>query len=50
MREKEKLIKLFSLRKTNFCEVWAQDANNLDLIIETFQSMQKAAEYFNVDY
>ena len=51
--EKEKLIKLSSLRKTKFCEVWAYDANNLDFFIGTFQSLQSqrgAADYFNVDY
>ena len=48
--EKEKLIEMSSLRKTNNCEVWVYDANNLESIYGTFNSMQKAADHFNVDY
>lgn len=48
--EKEKLIEISSLRKSNNCEVWVYDANNLDTIYGTFFSMQKAADHFYVDY
>ncbi len=52
--EKEKLVELFSLRKTKNCKVWVYDANKLELgfnkIYGVFNSMQKAADYFNVDY
>lgn len=48
--EKEKLIEVSSLRKTNNCEVWVYDANNLESIYGTFNSMQKAADHFNIDY
>jgi hypothetical protein len=48
--EKKKLIEVSSLRKTNNCEVWVYCANNLDLIYGKFNSMQKAASHFNVDY
>ena len=39
-----------SLRKIRNVEVWVYDANNLELIIGNFQSMQKAADHFKVDY
>ena len=45
-----KLIEVSSLRKTNNCKVWVYDANNLESVYETFSSMQKAADHFNVDY
>ena len=48
--EKEKLIEVSSMRKTNNCEVWVYDANNLESIYASFNSMQKAADHFNVDY
>lgn len=48
--DKEKLIEVSSLRKTNYCEKWVYDANNLQSIYGTFNSMQKAADHFNVDY
>ena len=48
--EKQKLLKVSSLRKTNNCEVWVYDANNLQSIYGTFKSMQKAADHFNIDY
>ena len=48
--EQEKLVELSSLRKTNNCKVWVYDANNLESVYETFSSMQKAADHFNVDY
>jgi len=46
----EKLIEFSSLRKTRNCTVWAYNAITLELITNTFSSLQKAAEYFNVDY
>ena len=49
-REKEKLFELSSLRKTNNSEVWVYYANNLESVYGTFNSMQKAADHFNVDY
>lgn len=39
-----------SLRKTRNVEIWAYDANNLELVIGTFQSMKKAADHFKVTY
>ena len=45
-----KLIELSSLRKTRNCTVWAYNAITLELITNSFSSLQKAAEYFNVDY
>lgn len=48
--EQEKLVELSSLRKTKNCKVWVYDANNLESVYETFSSMQKAADHFNVDY
>ena len=39
-----------SLRKIRNVEVWVYDANNLELIIGNFQSMQKAADFYNVNY
>ena len=48
--DKEKLIEVFSLRKTNNCAIWVYDANNLQLFYGTFNSMQKAADHFNIDY
>jgi hypothetical protein len=38
-----------SLRKFNNLNVWIYDALTLELI-DSFSSMQKAADYFNVDY
>lgn len=48
--EKEKLIKLASLRKTNNCEVWVYYVNNLESTFHRFNSMQKAADHFKVNY
>jgi hypothetical protein len=48
--EKEKLIEISKLRKTNNCEVWVYEANNLESLYGTFNSMQKAADHFNLDY
>jgi len=48
--EKEKLIEISKLRKTNNCEVWVYDANYLESIYGMFKSMQKAADHFNLDY
>lgn len=38
-----------SLRKFNNLNVWVYDTLTLELI-DSFSSMQKAADYFNVDY
>ena len=46
----EKLIELSLFRKTNNCRVWAYNALTLELVTNSFSSMQKAAKYFNVDY
>ena len=48
--ELEKLIEFSSLRKSRNRTVWAYNAINLELITDSFNSIQKAAEYFNVDY
>ncbi len=48
--EKEKLIQISKLRKFNNCEVWVYDAKNINNILGTFKSIQKAADQFNVDY
>lgn len=48
--EKEKLIEISNLRKTNNCEVWVYNAKNLDSIYGTFNSIKKAADHFNLDY
>nr|YP_009415182.1 hypothetical protein [Pseudopithomyces chartarum]ASL69827.1 hypothetical protein [Pseudopithomyces chartarum] len=48
--ELEKLIEFSSLRKTRNCTVWAYNAITLELITDSFNSIQKAAEFFNVDY
>ena len=48
--EKQKLLKVSSLRKTNNCEIWVYDAKNLQSIYGVFNSMQKAADHFNIDY
>jgi hypothetical protein len=48
--EKEKLIKISNLRKTNNFEVWVYDANKLESIYGTFNSIKKAADQFNLDY
>ena len=45
-----KLIEVSSLRKTNNCEIWVYDAKNLQSIYGVFNSMQKAADHFNIDY
>lgn len=44
-----KLMDTHSLRKFNNLNVWVYDALTLELI-DSFSSMQKAADYFNVDY
>lgn len=46
----EKLIEFSLLRKTKNRTVWAYNAITLELITDSFSSIQKAAEYFNVDY
>ena len=46
----EKLIKFSSLRKSRNRPVWAYNAITLELINSSFGNIQKAAEYFNVDY
>lgn len=48
--ELEKLVILSSLRKPRNRTVWAYNALTLKLISHPFSSLQKAAEYFNVDY
>ena len=37
-------------RKTRNCTVWAYNAITLELITNSLISLQKAAEYFNVEY
>jgi|1185.fasta_scaffold43085_1 hypothetical protein len=48
--ELEKLLEISSLRKFNNCRVWAYNASTLELLSDSFSSMQKAADYFDVDY
>ena len=48
--ELEKLMEMSWLRKFNKCEVWAYNASTLELLSDSFTSMQKAADFFNVDY
>lgn len=48
--ELEKLTNIFKLRKTNNCVIWVYEIDNLQSPMEKFNSMQKAAEYFKVDY
>lgn len=48
--ELEKLKAISSLRRFNNCKVWVYDASTLELITDPFTSMQKAGDYFNVDY
>lgn len=48
--ELEKLLEISSLRKFNNNRVWAYNASTLELISDSFSSMQKAADYFKVDY
>jgi hypothetical protein len=45
----KKLMDTHSLRKFNNLNVWVYDALTLELI-DSFSSMQKAADYFNVHY
>lgn len=45
-----RLMEISSLRKFNNCRVWAYNASTLELLLDSFSSMQKAADYFNVDY
>lgn len=48
--ETQNFIKL-SLQKRKYeYTVWAYKAESLELVTEPFNSLQKAAEYFNVDY
>jgi hypothetical protein len=46
--ELEKLMEVSSLRKTHNCRVWAYNASTLELLLDSFSSMQKAG--VNVDY
>lgn len=46
----EKLIEFSWLRKTRNRTVWAYNAITLEFITDSFNSIQKAAEFFNVDY
>ena len=48
--EKNKLIKFAKLRKTNNLKVWVYDANNFNLNLGNFKSLQKAADNLNLDY
>ena len=48
--ELEKLKEISILRKQNNCKVYVYNASTLDLIENPFTSMQKAGEFFNVDY
>lgn len=48
--ELEKLMEVSSLRKFNNCRVWVYNASTLELLSDSFSSMQKAADYFNVNY
>lgn len=48
--ELEKLLEISTLRKFNNNRVWAYNASTLELISDSFSSMQKAADYFKVDY
>lgn len=48
--ELEKLLEISSLRKFNNNRVWAYNASTLELISDSFSSLQKAADYFKVDY
>lgn len=48
--ELEKLLGISSLRKFNNNRVWAYNASTLELISDSFSSLQKAADYFKVDY
>lgn len=48
--ELEKLMEISLLRKHNNLKVWVYDALTLELILDVFSSMKKAADYFNVDY
>lgn len=49
-KELEKLLEISRLRKFNNNRVWAYNASTLELISDSFSSMQKAADYFKVDY
>lgn len=48
--ELEKLLEISTLRKFNNNRVWAYNASTLELISDSFSSMQKAADYFKLDY
>jgi DNA-binding Lrp family transcriptional regulator len=48
--ELEKLMEVSSLRRFNNCRVWVYNASTLELLLDSFTSMQKAADFFNVDY
>lgn len=48
--ELEKLLEISRLRKFNNNRVWAYNASTIELISDSFSSMQKAADYFKVDY
>ena len=43
-------MEISTLKKYNNNRVWAYNASTLDLISDSFSSMQKAADHFNVDY
>lgn len=43
-------MEVLSLRKFNNCRVWVYNASTLELLSDSFGSMQKAVDYFNVNY
>lgn len=43
-------MEISRLRKFNNNRIWAYNASTLELISDSFSSMQKAADYFKVDY
>jgi NUMOD1 domain len=43
-------MEISTLRKFNNCIVWAYNASTLELLSDSFTSIQKAADYFKVDY
>lgn len=49
-QELTKIMEISFLRKTNNCVVWAYNALTLELLSDSFSSMQKAADFFNIDY
>jgi len=48
--ETQNLIELSLQKRPYDYTIWSYEADTLELITEPFDSLQKAAEYFNVDY